>query len=655
MNAAGGQVVIVDTNSPNVDWPNLEFLSTTAGIPVALPTTADQTATEREPFSVTLPAATDGALPYAYAATGLPDGLTFNASTRVLSGTPTEFGAFTITYTVSDLYGRTASDTFALAVAEAPTKAADTAGSTDLTYREDTAHRAFEGIDAAVPNGGAPEWEHTSGDGLSGTLGTIGTTFTVAGFLRRKDGAPGLCNAWRAGADTRSLRVAADGTIALRWGGHTLSSTTGTLLDDTWHHVAATNGSIGGLRLWVDGVVVASNTVTTTTLSSRPWQMARSIGNSRADIALDEWGIWDAEIDVADLYARARYRRRFGGHIVSTADTTSVGAADIHVFKLTVSDYGFALANARTGGVFIAEGSRRAIVADALQQAGAVGFTTGGIADADMGDILRRVHGADQSAFGIIWDLRSRTKLLTIDPWREIGIRWIDRAEDSGVTLDQTTRAAFALVSESSRYATRALVVAPGRRTENVRLQDGDTFIPLSDSPVSVESIAVNGTAETVADWEVDGAGARVIPPNESPTLEAGIATVVYIGATSTAVTVGDEAADVHTTHTLETDAPNVDIARALGGAYLAQQVARQRYQAITIPSRVEHLAEGQRVTVEADKYSLDQPMIVRRLTEALRSSSARYHGVTFTAELASLEIPLLRLGTGEIDGSVVG
>ena len=60
-------------------------------------------------------------------------------------------------------------------------------------------------------------------------------------------------------------------------------------------------------------------------------------------------------------------------------------------------------------------------------------------------------------------------------------------------------------------------------------------------------------------------------------------------------------------------------------------------------------------MTVEADKYSLDQQMIVRRLTEALRSSSARYHGVTFTAELASLEIPLLRLGTGEIDGSVVG
>ena len=383
--------------------------------------------------------------------------------------------------------------------------------------------------------------------------------------------------------------------------------------------------------------------------------MGRAIGGSAVDLALDEWGVWADAIDVDDLYARARYRRRFGGHIVSTADTTTVGAADIHVFKLTVSDYGFALANAPTGGVFVAEGSRRAIVAGVLQRAGALGFTVSGIADADMGDIPRRVHGADESAFDIIWALRSRTKLLTIDPWREIGIRWIDEAEDSGVTLDQTTRAAFALVSESSRYATRALVVAPGLRTENVRLQAGDTFIPLEDRPLSVVSIALDGIAQTVEDWTADESGARLLPPDDSPSLSAGAATVVYIGATGIAVTVGDEAADVHTTHTLETDAPNVDVARALGGAYLAQQVERQRYQAITIPSRVEHLFEGQRVQVEATKYGLDQRMIVRRLREALQSSSARYHGVTFTAELSTLAIPLLRLGTGELNDSVVG
>ena len=99
-------------------------------------------------------------------------------------------------------------------------------------------------------------------------------------------------------------------------------------------------------------------------------------------------------------------------------------------------------------------------------------------------------------------------------------------------------------------------------------------------------------------EWEVDESGARIVPPNESPTLEAGIAVVVYIGATGSAVTVGDEAADLHTTHTLESDAPNEAVARAIGGAYLAQQIERLPVSgASPFPSRVDHLFEGQRVT----------------------------------------------------------
>ena len=40
---------------------------------------------------------------YLYAVTGLPTGLTFNAETRTISGTPTAaFGAYTVTYTAQD-------------------------------------------------------------------------------------------------------------------------------------------------------------------------------------------------------------------------------------------------------------------------------------------------------------------------------------------------------------------------------------------------------------------------------------------------------------------------------------------------------------------------------------------------------------------------
>ena len=273
-----------------------------------------------------------------------------------------------------------------------------------------------------------------------------------------------------------------------------------------------------------------------------------------------------------------------------------------------------------------------------------------------MGDVPRRVHSAEESLFDILWELRSRTKLLTIDPWREIGIRWIDRAEDSGVTLDKTKRAAFALISESSRYATRVLVVAPGRRVDTAVLPVGASSIPLKDRPMEIESITVNGIAQVVEDWEVDADSAVLTPPNEMPVLPTGIAEVAYIGATGS---VRDGRRRRRRTCTpLTRWRPTRRMRRWPARSAVPTWPSRSsgsRYQAITIPSRVEHLFEGQRVTVEATKYGLDQTMIVRRLTEALRSSSARYHGVAYTAEMSPLAIPLLRLGTGEINGSVVG
>ena len=69
----------------------------------------------------------------------------------------------------------------------------------------------------------------------------------------------------------------------------------------------------------------------------------------------------------------------------------------------------------------------------------------------------------------------------------------------------------------------------------------------------------------------------------------------------------------------------------------------------------VEHLSEGQSVQVVATKYGLDQLMIVRRLTESLRSSSARYHGVTYTAEFGQPALPLMRWGQGKWGEAVWG
>ncbi|QPH38524.1 Ig-like domain-containing protein [Pedobacter endophyticus] len=64
----------------------------------------------------TLPAAVGGVGPYTYVATGIPAGLTFNPSTRQITGTPTQAGNYTISATATDSEGRTASNTYALRV-----------------------------------------------------------------------------------------------------------------------------------------------------------------------------------------------------------------------------------------------------------------------------------------------------------------------------------------------------------------------------------------------------------------------------------------------------------------------------------------------------------------------------------------------------------
>ena len=77
-----------------------------------------------------LPAATDGNGPLTYSLSpGLPAGLTFNASTRQITGTPTVASAVrTYTYTVTDADGDTASLTFTIRVAVKPTFGSATIG-----------------------------------------------------------------------------------------------------------------------------------------------------------------------------------------------------------------------------------------------------------------------------------------------------------------------------------------------------------------------------------------------------------------------------------------------------------------------------------------------------------------------------------------------
>ncbi|MGN7989197.1 putative Ig domain-containing protein [Pedobacter sp. 22226] len=64
----------------------------------------------------TLPAVSGGVGPYTYAATGLPPGLSFNPTTREITGTPTQGGSYTISVTATDANNNKATTTYALAV-----------------------------------------------------------------------------------------------------------------------------------------------------------------------------------------------------------------------------------------------------------------------------------------------------------------------------------------------------------------------------------------------------------------------------------------------------------------------------------------------------------------------------------------------------------
>ena len=81
------------------DISNTNFTITpvTATAPVAA-TNADQTATVQTAFSYTVNAFT-GTAPITYSAAGLPNGLAFNADTRVIAGTPTTSGTSAVTIT----------------------------------------------------------------------------------------------------------------------------------------------------------------------------------------------------------------------------------------------------------------------------------------------------------------------------------------------------------------------------------------------------------------------------------------------------------------------------------------------------------------------------------------------------------------------------
>ncbi|ALL04511.1 hypothetical protein AQ505_02785 [Pedobacter sp. PACM 27299] len=95
----------------------------------------------------TIPAAIGGTSPYTYAATGTPPGLTFNTSTREISGIPATAGTYTVQVTATDLEGKTVSNNYPLTIGPAlvlpPATLAD--GNVGIAYTPQTIPSAIGG------------------------------------------------------------------------------------------------------------------------------------------------------------------------------------------------------------------------------------------------------------------------------------------------------------------------------------------------------------------------------------------------------------------------------------------------------------------------------------------------------------------------------
>ena len=81
------------------------------------PTVSNQTIRVGVAVDITLPVGTGGDSPLAYSIANLPTGLSFNANTRKITGTPTTAQVNTVTYTVTDVDGDTDSSTFTFTIA----------------------------------------------------------------------------------------------------------------------------------------------------------------------------------------------------------------------------------------------------------------------------------------------------------------------------------------------------------------------------------------------------------------------------------------------------------------------------------------------------------------------------------------------------------
>ena len=171
-------LVLADTN-PLGSGSTVTFVTSWGNSLVFSETVRDQTYTEGGVIpELVLPAATGGKPPYDYALTpGLPQGLTFDPSTRIVSGTPTSItGRTSYVYSATDAAANTANIRFSIEIIRSGLALVETVEDLTITTADDVS-----GLMLPAATGGTPPYTYSLSPDLPAGLSFDASARTING------------------------------------------------------------------------------------------------------------------------------------------------------------------------------------------------------------------------------------------------------------------------------------------------------------------------------------------------------------------------------------------------------------------------------------------------------------------------------------------